>query len=234
MTDSPLVSVIIAVKNGERFLAEAIQSVLAQEYRPIEIIVVDGHSTDKTGQIAQSFADVRYVQQGNTGVSDAYNLGIETAQGELVAFLSHDDLWLVDKLSHQVEYMTQHPQVQYTITKMMFFLEPGLALPPGFKATLLTEAQIGRVMETLVAHKRLFSQIGTFNTGYSIASDVDWYARANDQQIPMALIPEVLVHKRVHDHNTSADAQTNNQQLLKILRRSVQRKREISDTRNYD
>jgi glycosyltransferase involved in cell wall biosynthesis len=75
--NSPLVSVIIAVRNGERFLAQAIESVLNSDYRPIEILIVDGQSEDKTEEIARSYPLVRYICQPNTGISEAYNLGIK-------------------------------------------------------------------------------------------------------------------------------------------------------------
>src|SRR5262249_48006666 len=105
----PPVSVIVPVRNGERFLAAAITSILTQDYRPLEIIVVDGHSADNTAKIVQSFAQVRYVQQVNRGIADAYNTGIAAAQGQVIAFLSHDDLWTPNKLSLQVNHLLEHP-----------------------------------------------------------------------------------------------------------------------------
>jgi glycosyltransferase involved in cell wall biosynthesis len=229
---NPLVSVIIAVKNGERFLASALNSVLEQDYRPIEMIVVDGQSTDKTAQIAQSFAQVRYIQQVNKGVSDAYNVGIDAAKGELVAFLSHDDLWTPDKLSVQVNYLIDHPKVQYTIAKVKFFLEPGHSPPSGFRKELLENDHIGRIMETLVVRKSLFDVIGKFRTDLTTAEDVDWYARANDQGIPMAIVPKVLLHKRVHDANLSLYTLENNRNLLKALRKSIKRKHGQASEKN--
>jgi glycosyltransferase involved in cell wall biosynthesis len=229
---NPLVSVIIAVKNGERFLASAINSVLEQDYRPIEMIVVDGQSTDKTAQIAQSFAQVRYIQQVNKGVSDAYNVGIDAAKGELVAFLSHDDQWTPDKLSAQVNYLIDHPKIQYTIAKVKFFLEPGHSPPSGFRKELLENCHIGRIMETLVVRKSLFDVIGKFRTDLTTAEDVDWYARANDQGIPMSIIPKVLLHKRVHDTNLSLYTLENNRNLLKALRQSIKRKRGQASEKN--
>ncbi|MHC4268496.1 MAG: glycosyltransferase [Planctomycetota bacterium] len=223
--ENPLVSVIIIVKNGERFLSSAIGSVLQQEYRPFELIVVDGRSTDKTPEIAQSYPDVRYIQQRETGVSDAYNLGINSVQGKLVAFLSHDDLWTLNKLTTQVEYMVQHPEILYTISKVKFFLEPGVVPPIGFKKELLEGTHVGRIMETLVAWKSVFEKVGKFNTKLSTAEDVDWYSRASDQQIPMAVIPKVLLHKRIHDRNISLNINENNQNLLDVLRQSVHRKK---------
>ena len=133
----PLVSVILPVKNGERFLAQAINSVLEQDYRPLEIVVVDGQSTDASAAIAQSFELVRYVfQQGELGLGRARNLGIEAARGELIAFINSDDLWAPHKLSVQVDYLARHPEVQFTITRASFFLEPGCDIPPGFRSEL--------------------------------------------------------------------------------------------------
>ena len=222
---SPLVSAIVAVRNGERFLSSAITSILNQDYRPLEIIVVDGHSQDNTATIAQSFEHVRYVRQENRGIADAYNTGIAAAQGDVVAFLSHDDLWIRTKLSLQVNYLMDHPEIQYTIAMMKFFLEPGHAVPRGFKKELLKGRHVGKIMETLVARKSLFKVIGGFDIGMALAEDADWYARANDHKIPMAIIPEVLLHKRVHNTNASSDAETSNRELLKALKRSIQRKK---------
>ncbi|UCD29377.1 MAG: glycosyltransferase [Planctomycetota bacterium] len=229
MDNTPLVSVIIAVRNGERFLASAINSVLAQDYRPLEIIVVDGRSTDKTAQIAQSFSRVRYIEQQERGIPDAYNIGIDAAQGELIAFLSHDDRWTPDKLSVQVKYITEHPEIQYTVARMKFFLEQDQPTPSGFRPELLQDDHVGRVMETLVVRKSLFAKIGLFRTDLSTAEDVEWFARANDHGIKMAIIPKVLLYKRVHDSNSSLTLE-NNRNLLKALRHSVQRKRTDSSS----
>jgi len=80
------VSAIIAVKNGERFLSNAIHSVLQQQYQPLEIIVVDGHSADKTPEISQSFSEVRYIRQSGKGIGDTWNLGIERARERSLRF----------------------------------------------------------------------------------------------------------------------------------------------------
>ncbi len=225
MNERPLVSVIIAVRNGERFLAQAIESVLAQTYRPIEIIVIDGHSTDRTPEIAKSYDQARHVLQQNSGIADGYNLGVDEARGPLIAFISHDDLWEPGKLTCQVKHMMQHPDLDYTVTKVSFFLEPGHAIPPGFKKELLDAPQVGRIMETLLVRKTLFDRIGRFNPDLPVAEDVDWYARAKDNDIPMAIIPEVLVRKRIHDTNASSNAALNNRQLLTVLRNSIRRQK---------
>ena len=216
------------VRNGERFLGTAIQSVLDQERAPDEIIVVDGKSADGTAGIAQSYPEVTYVLQEGRGESDAYNLGIRTAKGELVGFLSHDDLWTADKLATQVEYMQRNPQVQYTIAHFEYFLEPGCTPPIGFRRELLQGSHVGRIMETLVARKEVFEDVGYFDLSLSTAEDVDWYSRAADRNIPMAVLPQVLLKKRVHESNISLEVDKNNQNLLKALRKSIQRKKMAS------
>jgi len=98
----PLVSVVIPVYNAEPFLREALDSVLAQDYEPFEVIVVDDGSTDGSGTIARSYPEVRYLRQENQGPAVARNAGIAAAQGEFLAFFDADDVMLPNKLSVQV------------------------------------------------------------------------------------------------------------------------------------
>ncbi|MBI4573499.1 MAG: glycosyltransferase family 2 protein, partial [candidate division NC10 bacterium] len=107
----PLVSVILPVYNGERFLAAAIASILAQDYQPIEVIVVDDGSTDGTAAIARSFQGVRYLYQPNQGPAFARNAGIAVARGAFIAFLDADDLMVPTRLSVQAGYLLAHPEI---------------------------------------------------------------------------------------------------------------------------
>lgn len=117
MTSSPLVSVIIIFLNAERFIEEAIASVLAQSYTHLELLLVDDGSTDRSTRIAQGYADqypdrVRYLthpDHANRGMSAARNLGAHNARGEFIAFLDADDIWLPHKLEVQVGLMEAAP-----------------------------------------------------------------------------------------------------------------------------
>ena len=222
---NPLVSIILAVKNGEKYLDFAIKSILKQTFQDYEIIVIDGKSQDRTPKIAQSYPQIRYYYQQGQGVADAYNVGIEKAKGEILAFISHDDLWSIDKLDIQVNYLQNHPEIKYTVAKVKFFLEPGEAIPSGFRPELLTGEHTGFIMETLVVRKELFKIIGNFNSNYHVAEDVDWFSRVKDAVIPHKVIERVLLYKRVHNTNISLNSPVNNQNLLKILHQSIQRKR---------
>jgi glycosyltransferase involved in cell wall biosynthesis len=221
----PLVSIIMAVKNGERFLRSAIESVLNTGYEPREIVVVDGKSEDATRLIARSFPEVRLIEQEGRGLSDAWNFGLGAVTGELIAFLDSDDLWAPDKLHVQVAFMEAHPEVQYTIGRVKFFLEPGFSTPPGFKKQLIESDHVGRIPGTLLARKSLFDRIGAFDPALVLAGDVDWFAHAKDSGAEMAVLGEVFLYKRVHDHNLSSNATLNSRELLEILKRSVARRR---------
>lgn len=227
--DNPLVSVIVAVRNGERYLDVAIQSILAQEYGPLEILLVDGKSTDRTATIAKSYPQVRYMTQTGDGIAAAYNQGVTAAAGELVAFLSHDDIWTANKLRTQVACMLECPSLLYTVAHAKFFLETPGTLPHGFRSELLQGDHVAYIMETLLVRKEAFEKIGLFETTLSTGEDVDWFARARDKHILHRVIPQVLLRKRVHSTNASLNDPSTNQVLLKVLRRSIVRKRTMRD-----
>jgi glycosyltransferase involved in cell wall biosynthesis len=109
---APKVSVVIPTYNCDRYLAEAIDSVLSQSYAEYEVIVVDDGSTDRTAEILQSYGDrIRHLRQSNQGVAIARNQGIQLAQGEWVAFLDADDFFLPDKLAAQMAIASACPDL---------------------------------------------------------------------------------------------------------------------------
>jgi glycosyltransferase involved in cell wall biosynthesis len=222
-----LVSAVLIVRNGERFLERALESVRAQSYRHFEIIVVDGGSTDGTVAVARARDDVRLVFQQGTGIAEAYNTGLEAARGEFIAFLSYDDLWHPEKLALQVAFLRAHPEVGYTVGMLRYFLEPGCEVPRGIRPELLEGEHVGRVMETLVARRTLFAEVGGFDPALRIANDVDWFARVQDLGVPGAVLPEVLLQKRLHDANTSSNEAVNTAELLAVLGRSIARRRHM-------
>lgn len=221
----PLVSVIVPVHNGGRYLRAALESVLAQTYQPFEVIVVDDGSVDDSGVIAQSFSDVRYIHQANQGVATARNNGLEVARGEFFAFLDQDDLWTPAKLKLQIAHLLSHPDLGYTLTQQQFFLDPGATIPAWFRKELLAEVHTGWVLGTLVVRRTAFEQIGYFATGYSAASDGDWFFRAKALGIPMAVVPELLLLKRIHGANESARAKEILSELRKVVKSSLDRHR---------
>ena len=230
MADDPSVSVIIPVYNGERFVAEAIQSVLAQTLLPAEIVVVDDGSTDSTPQIvadlvASSPVPICYVYQANQGPAAARNHGLEIAKGGIIAFLDADDLWSPDKLQHQVAYLQAHEEVSVAICHMEFLLEPGTAWPKGRTSAHYDQQPPAMLPSALLVRKQALDVVGEFDPTYFTGEDTDWFLRARDAGMAIAIVPGVYLKRRFHQANLSSSSRASDQQFLRALRASVARQR---------
>lgn len=225
MKNLPLVTVIIPVYNGGKFLEEALQSVFDQTYQNMEIIVVDDGSTDNSADIAQRYPGVNYIYQENQGVSVARNTAITKAKGEFIAFLDSDDFWMPDKLSIQIEYMLRNPEFRITTTDKTNFLEPGTQLPNHLKQIDNWETMEENIPSTMVVHHSVFKEIGNYSPDYRASEDIEWIWRATDASISIKKVEKNLVRRRLHGSNLSwvmvKDHKTN---LMRILRESVARK----------
>lgn len=218
------VSVVVIVRNGEATIGEALASVLRSRTKPLEILVIDGHSTDRTAEVAASFPWVRVIAQTGRGIANAYNQGIAAAQSDIVAFISHDDIWTDGKLDSQLAVMRANPDLLFTVGMVEHFLD-GETLPPGFRRELLDHPCPGYIMETLMARKAAFEIVGLFDPKFAVSEDTDWFARARDLDAPSAMLPQTLVRKRVHSANSSLNAGNINSLLLRALRNSLERKK---------
>jgi glycosyltransferase involved in cell wall biosynthesis len=212
-----LVSVVIPVFNGERFLAAAIQSVLDQTYRPVEVIVVDDGSTDESGSIARSFPGVRVIEQENSGPAAARNRGVDAAKGGFVAFLDADDVMPADKLARQVGHLHEHPGVGCVIGRQELLLEEGVEQP------LWAEDGEAPLM-SMVVRASLFDEIGGFDTSYVHGEDADWLLRAR-QRADVATLDSVVVRRRLHDGNLSNDVRALRRGTFRVLRDHMRRLR---------
>jgi glycosyltransferase involved in cell wall biosynthesis len=113
-----LVSVLIPSYNRAYIVASAIESVLAQTYPSVELVVVDDGSTDDTRTVVERYPNTRYIYQDNAGLAAARNTGLQAARGEFIAFLDSDDTWLPWKLAAQVAMMRRFPELVLTWTDM--------------------------------------------------------------------------------------------------------------------
>jgi glycosyltransferase involved in cell wall biosynthesis len=227
-----LVSVVVPVYNGGRWIAEAIESVRAQSYRPIEIIAIDDGSADDSAAIVGGYADVRVVRQSNTGCAGARNRGIAESRGEFVAFIDQDDCWTPSKLQSQVAVLRSDPDVGYVLGRQRLFLEPGCP-PPLWLANrleLLEEPHVGYLPGTLLVRRSVLRQVGVFDPRYPMGSDSDWLIRARDAGVRMAIVDDVVIEKRIHDANLSS-LRSGHAELLTMLAESSRRRR-VSATSN--
>ena len=213
----PLVSVAMPVFNGERFLAQAIESVLAQTWSPVETIVVDDGSTDRSADIARGYP-VTYVRQEHSCVAAARNRGVAAAQGELVSFLDHDDVWLPRKLELQVEALARNPSAGICMCRFETWVDGS----PDRGASYST-GQLG----TLLVRREVFDDVGRFDTSYPAGDDTDWFLRTKDLGVEFVTLDEPLQRYRLHDASMSAsrDPRERSRLRLRLLHASIRRKR---------
>lgn len=222
----PLISCIVPVYNGARFIGAALDSVLEQTYSPLEVTVVDDGSTDGTADVVRAYADrVRLVQQPNGGPSAARNTGIANTTGALVAFLDADDVWLPGKLERQARLLAERRELQLCFTGIVNFRMPGTPDPPDrpFPGDEWPQSPFSPC--TLMARRTLFDQIGTFDPDIRSGEDTEWFLRVMMRQIPYYVIPDVMVRRRMHDTNLTRTNPPSQARLLKLVKLTLDRKR---------
>lgn len=198
----PGVSVIIPTYNRAWVLNEAIDSVLAQDFRDFELIVVDDGSTDNTGQILDSYhQDLMVIRQPNRGVSAARNRGIAAASGGLIAFLDSDDLWLPRKLSSQIDFFNSNPDAVINQTEEIW-IRDGVRVNPKARHRKLSgmifepSLALCLVSPSAVMMKRsLFDEVGLFDEDLPACEDYDLWLRIS-WRYPVHLIETPLIIKR--------------------------------------
>ena len=223
-----LISCIVPVFNGERYLSEALDSIFAQTYRPLEIIVVDDGSTDATASVMASFGErIRTLRQPNQGPAGARNLGVRAAAGEFVAFLDADDLWRPEKLARQMARFEACPELQYCVTHAQNFWAPELKTEAeNYRDHRISRSLPGYVTQTLAARRALFDAIGLFDAALEHADSTEWFLRAAEAGAAMELLPDILTYRRLHRENRSRLlARRSRDEFLNIVKASLDRRR---------
>lgn len=221
ITELPLVSVIIPAYNAQDFIGEAIRSVLEQNYPHIELIVVDDGSTDQTAQVARAFGEpVRVLEKANGGAAAARNYGISVAQGELIAFLDADDIWLPGKLSTQVSYLMQHSEVGMVTSNFLlwrpehdgsFGQPPTPTIDPAaddivrqhsgwIYGELLCDCVVCTI--TVLIRRSIVDSVGFFNEGLRTGEDYEYWLRVSRQTQVTKLNRDFACY-RIHAQSTT-------------------------------
>lgn len=226
----PKVSVIIPVYNGEKYIAEAIDSVLAQTYPAHEIIVVDDGSTDRTREIVNSYSvmrtascenalrtthdAIRYIYQPNKGPAAARNSGIKEAKGEYIAFLDSDDVWMPEKLEKEIRLITDSDYAM-VYCDMSHSVDGKLIYKSYLKEKKYKYVSCGKIYEnllrenfiftpTVLVRKKTFYKVGYFDETYRICEDYKmWLMIARDYEI--GFLDETLVTRRRNKANITCD-----------------------------
>jgi glycosyltransferase involved in cell wall biosynthesis len=232
---NPLVSVIIPVYNGERFLAEAIESVLRQTYSPVEIIVIDDGSEDHSAQIAQRYREVRYFHQPNSGLSEALNHGVRQARGSFLSFLDADDLWTDDKLMLQVTMMKRDQEVEAVFGHHVRFYT-GTPNQAGDDPTVRHDDRVLPALfkGAMLVRKEAFDRVGFFDTSLVMGDFLDWYQRAQEKGLKSRILPEVIFRRRIHGDNKSVRDRHAMKDYVRIVKAALDRRRGNNDTRDEE
>ncbi len=211
MTDTPLVSVVIATYNRADLLSESVRSVLSQDYPSVELIIVDDCSTDRTPELIAELEardeQVRGIRlPDNSGPSAARNMGIASARGSLVAFLDDDDIWLPGKLTAQVRTLQDNPEAALCYAKALVGTADGVATVQPYSGSHLGrngdnfENQLRHhaiKTPTVVVRKSVLEEVGVFDETLATGEDTDLFLRITLQH-PATYVPEPVTVVREH------------------------------------
>jgi glycosyltransferase involved in cell wall biosynthesis len=228
MMDGPLVSVIMPAYNAAAFVADAIESALAQDYRPIEVLVADDGSADDTAAVVRAYGErVRYLHQANAGPAAARNLAIEHAAGRYLAFLDADDVWHPHKLAVQVPLMEREPQLGICGARTKAFRDlrelaweepdPDAERVPVDAAAVIVKNRFST--STVIARTDAVREAGGFDADIFGPEDWDLWRRITRRHPGMNL-DAVLAGYRERDESISSNAARMLANNRKVLRKS--------------
>ena len=225
------ISVIVPAYNAERYLGQALTSIQNQTLLPIEVIVVDDGSTDATAQIAETHPiQPRTIKQPNSGAAAARNLGVQEAQAEWIAFLDADDLWEPGKLESQQNALLNDKNMQMAFGHVDQFISDDV--DESVKKTIACPEHsiAGYIPGTLFTRRSTFLDVGLFDTTYQLGEFIDWYARAVELGTTGVMLPEVLLHRRLHGANQTIQQRDAQSDYVRVVRAAIKRRQQSGES----
>ena len=245
----PEVSVVIPTYNSAQYLADAVDSVLAQTFQDIEVLVIDDGSIDETESVMSRYgAPVRYIKQSNSGVAAARNHGIQESRGRYVAFLDADDTWLAEKLEKQMRALASAAEAKFcysAFTVVDSDLNPlrvsrSKRYGSALEDLLLRGNAVGSIC-TVLCERALFDMLGGFDPVLSQCADWDMWVRIA-AHTEFVYVDEPLVTYRHHGGMMSRNAALLESDSLRVLEKgfalpglsnSIRERRRAAFARNY-
>jgi glycosyltransferase involved in cell wall biosynthesis len=229
MENLPLVSAIIPVHNGERYLAEAIESVLSQLDPCLELIVVDDGSTDGSAGVARSFGSrVCYTFQAPAGAGAARNRGVALSRGELLAFLDADDVWAPHKLTQQRAALAAVAERDIVTGQVKQFHSPELDASITSKTHCPTEVMPGYLFGAMLIKRSVCTRVGAIATRWQKGECIDWCSRANELNVRIDVLPEIVLWRRLHQTNMGLCNRPANTDYAQVVKAALDRRRAAS------
>jgi glycosyltransferase involved in cell wall biosynthesis len=232
MKDKVLVSVIIPVYNGERYLVDTIESIRAQNHQSLEVIVVDDGSTDGSARIACAYGSfIRYYHQPNLGTAAAMNRGTDVSYGEYLAFLAADDLWTENRLKVQLNTFVAHPEVDIVSGHVQQFLSPDI--PQSVRQNIRYSDGLiaGHVIPAMLIKRSSFFRVGLFEPQWKVGAEMSWYLRAREAGLAMLVLPDLVLLRRIHANNKGITRRSFIKQRTRILKAALDRRIDRSPDR---
>lgn len=215
-------SVLMTAWNAERFIGEAIASVLAQTRPPDQVVVNDDGSTDGTRDVLAGFgAAITVLASPHQGTSAGRNRALEVADGDVLAFLDADDLWLPAKLEHQLAALAGDAELDAVFSATDEFIDARGAprtRPPRAGA-------VGPLPSALAIRRHAAARVGPFRPDVPVGDWIDWWSRAMQSGVRWRHDPQVLVRRRLHADNNSVRHAGENAVYLDIVRQRLAERR---------
>jgi glycosyltransferase involved in cell wall biosynthesis len=219
MANAP-VSVVVPVRNCAELLTEALQSVEDQSWRPQEIIVVDGESTDDPHTVAARFENTVMLRNPKGSASEGRNIGAAHASQPFLAFLDADDLWPDLRIKLQLERLQQNAELDLVTGMMQRFRSDGMA-----EIVAQGKPLPSQLPSVALMRRAAFWRVGPFSSQWKVGETVEWCARASDIGLRRAAIPEIVLLRRLHANNLGNSVEAPMQCYLDIVRGVLQRRR---------
>lgn len=227
MKPFPTISVIVPCYNAAAYVGAALESILAQQPAPLDIILIDDGSTDASPEIAAAYGQqLRYYRQHNQGIGAARNQGVRLARGEWLAFLDADDLWTPDSLRLRGQRLADDPHLDGVFGWLECFISPELPASVQERFFCPPGAQPARMAGTLLIRRAAFERVGDFDTTLRVGEFMDWIARAQTLGIRLdASLETVVLRRRIHGANTVLTTESLRADYLRLLRAALARRR---------
>lgn len=212
--NSPLVSIIVPSYNHEKYIEQAILSIMRQTYRNYELLVVDDGSTDGSAKILQRLSDTygfKLIVQKNTGIVGLFNKYIPQCKGKYIAFLSSDDYWALDKLEKQVAYMEKNEDVGAIFGNTLAIDENGEILPSFFQRFSghrkysfydIITFNAPFAAPSNMFRRETYEKVGLYDAAYPI-EDLYMNLKITHSNYKIGLLPDLVAFYRIHGQNLS-------------------------------
>jgi glycosyltransferase involved in cell wall biosynthesis len=223
----PTVTAAIPVRNGEAYLGEAIESVLAQS-RPCEqVIVVDNGSTDRSAEIARAYAPaVELASEPRKGIGAARNAAFRAASGRHIAFLDADDLWEPTKTAVQLAALESQPEIEIVFGHVRQFVSPDLAAADAAALSVPATPQPGLYLGAMLAARSAVEAIGPWPEDVKVSDGLSFMLRMRELGVASAMLDDTVTLRRVHGANHSIHNRAERAEFARMIKRSLDRRRE--------